>query len=201
MVFLFTDTQIVKESFLEDINNILNTGEVPNLLDDNDVGLIVNDMRPIAQANGTPQTKVAMFAIYISRVRANLHFSLCMSPLGEAFRTRLRNFPSLVNNCTIDYFAPWPEEALRSVAKNTLDTIDMGSDDVMEGIVQMCGRIHQFVEVASVRYLDERRRYSSVTPAVMPLGAAQPEGRLRAIERDQVGTAKKRSLSIGLDNA
>ena len=33
IVFLFTDSQIVKESFLEDINNILNSGEVPNIWD------------------------------------------------------------------------------------------------------------------------------------------------------------------------
>jgi dynein heavy chain len=29
--FIITDTQIMHESFLEDINNILNTGEITNL--------------------------------------------------------------------------------------------------------------------------------------------------------------------------
>ncbi len=33
VTFLFVDTQIVMESFMEDINNLLNAGEVPNLFE------------------------------------------------------------------------------------------------------------------------------------------------------------------------
>jgi len=37
MVFLFSDTQIINEAFVEDINNILNNGEVPNLYNAEDL--------------------------------------------------------------------------------------------------------------------------------------------------------------------
>jgi len=36
------------ESFLEDINNILNTGEVPNIWGPEDFEEILNDVRPMA---------------------------------------------------------------------------------------------------------------------------------------------------------
>ena len=31
LTFLFTDFQILSENFLEDLNNILNSGEIPNI--------------------------------------------------------------------------------------------------------------------------------------------------------------------------
>lgn len=34
--FILTDTQIMHESFLEDVNNILNTGEITNIYDKED---------------------------------------------------------------------------------------------------------------------------------------------------------------------
>ena len=42
---------------------------------------------------------------------------IAMSPIGDAFTTRLRMFPSLVNCCTIDWFTEWPEEALEGVGR------------------------------------------------------------------------------------
>jgi dynein heavy chain len=36
------------ESFLEDINNMLNSGDVPNVYDPTETGLIHSTMRPIA---------------------------------------------------------------------------------------------------------------------------------------------------------
>ncbi len=44
---VLTDTQIVKETFLEDTNNLLNTGDVPNLLLPEDYDKIINGVRPV----------------------------------------------------------------------------------------------------------------------------------------------------------
>ena len=49
-------------------------------------------------------TPLAMYNFFIERVKSNLHVVLAMSPIGDAFRNRLRMFPSLINCCTIDWF-------------------------------------------------------------------------------------------------
>ena len=61
-----------------------------------------------------------LFTVYLARVKKNMHCVLAMSPIGDAFTTRLRMFPSLVNCCTIDWFTEWPEEALEGVGRGQL---------------------------------------------------------------------------------
>jgi dynein heavy chain, axonemal len=51
-MFLFSDTQIVKETFLENVNNILNTGEVPNLFAADELEQVISSTRPLAKAAG-----------------------------------------------------------------------------------------------------------------------------------------------------
>ena len=116
ITFLFSDVQIVFESMVEDINNILNSGDIPGIYAGDEEDQIMNACRNECQKKRIAATKINIFAQYLLRVRKNIHVCLCMSPIGEAFRTRLRMFPSLVNCCTIDWFMPWRVQALRDVA-------------------------------------------------------------------------------------
>jgi dynein heavy chain len=81
--FLFSDTQLKEESFLEDINNILSSGEVPGLFETEEKVPIYDAMRSIASAEGVAQTPDKLWEIFINRVRDKVHVILCMSPIGE----------------------------------------------------------------------------------------------------------------------
>ncbi|CAB4037622.1 dynein heavy chain 6, axonemal-like [Paramuricea clavata] len=164
-VFLFTDTQIVVEEFLEDINNILNSGEVPNLFEPEEYEKVLAGTRPAAKDVGIAENdRDGVFAYFISQVRNNLHIVLCMSPVGEAFRTRCRMFPSLVNCCTIDWFTEWPREALFSVARRFFEEIELGGDEVKESISEMCVETHLSVSHTAERFYNELRRRYYTTP-------------------------------------
>ena len=136
VTFLFTDTQIVNEQMVEDINNILNSGDLPNLYGPEEIEQIMTTCRSDCQKKKIPPTKINIFSQYISRVRQNTHVVFCMSPLGDDFRRRLRMFPSLVNCCTIDWFLPWPEDALRSVAHRALTEEDLKLGDQLDNLVE-----------------------------------------------------------------
>ncbi|XP_065178852.1 dynein axonemal heavy chain 6-like [Sycon ciliatum] len=164
-VFLFADTQIVVEEFLEDINNILNSGEVPNLFEADEYEKIISSVRPFAKEAGIgEQDRDGIFNHFIGRVRNNLHVVLCMSPVGDAFRARCRMFPSLVNCCTIDWFTEWPKEALLSVATTFFEQVDLGDEQLKPKICEMCVEVHTSTVDMAERFFNELRRRYYTTP-------------------------------------
>ncbi|XP_064645339.1 dynein axonemal heavy chain 6-like [Lineus longissimus] len=164
-VFLFTDTQIVVEEFLEDINNVLNSGEVPNLFEADEFERLIIACRPAAKEAGIAEgNRDAIWEFCVNRVRNNLHIVLCMSPVGSAFRSRCRMFPSLVNCCTIDWFIEWPREALLGVSKSAFEHIDLGADELREKVSDMCVEIHMSVSTMAERFYAELKRRYYTTP-------------------------------------
>jgi len=118
--FILTDTQIMHESFLEDVNNILNTGEITNLYSKEDLDSMSFHMSKILAKKKIPANKDSEYNEFIEQLRDHFHIILCMSPVGDNLRVRSRRFPSLVNCCTLDWFFSWPEEALLGVAEQYL---------------------------------------------------------------------------------
>ena len=60
VAFLFTENQILSERYLEDVNNILNSGEVPNLYTNEEFGKIFDDMLPVARNLGLPESRCVL---------------------------------------------------------------------------------------------------------------------------------------------
>jgi len=164
--FVFVDTQIINENMLEDINTVLNSGDVPQLYKAEDEEPIMAVGRTECQRKGITVTKMNMFQQYLNRLKANCHMIIAMSPLGEVFRTRLRMFPSLVNCSTIDWFTNWPAEALTNVAKGSVSDpdADMRLEGDEDACVEMFKIMHQSVEEKVEEFKQSMRRITYVTP-------------------------------------
>ncbi|XP_068400848.1 dynein axonemal heavy chain 7 isoform X2 [Eschrichtius robustus] len=199
-VFLFTDTQIKKESFLEDVSNLLNAGEVPNLFALDEKQEICDKMRHLdRQRDKTKQTDgspIALFNMFIDRCRNQLHVVLAMSPIGDAFRIRLRKFPALVNCCTIDWFQSWPEDALQAVASRFLEDIEV-SEEIRDGCIELCKSFHTSTVDLSTSFYVELQRYNYVTPTSY-LELISTFRLLLEKKRSEVMKMKKR-YEVGLD--
>ncbi|XP_053412126.1 dynein axonemal heavy chain 3 [Nycticebus coucang] len=164
-VFLFADNQIKDESFVEDVNMLLNTGDVPNIFLADEKADIVEKMQIAARAEGEKidVTPLSMYNFFIEKVKKNLHIVLAMSPIGDAFRNRLRMFPSLINCCTIDWFQSWPTDALELVANKFLEDVEL-DDSIRVEVVSMCKYFQESVNKLSLDYYNTLRRHNYVTP-------------------------------------
>ncbi|CAF0727175.1 unnamed protein product [Didymodactylos carnosus] len=165
-VFLFVDTQIVDSIFLEDINALLHSGEVPNLFRNEDIQEIRSNLQGVMLRQGISDTNLNVIKFFLERVKSNLHIVICMSPFGETFRNYIRMYPALVNCTTIDYFSEWPYEALIEVSHRYLAKFKFAenNENIHRYLADLCAIIHTTTKVLAQRMKDELRREVYVTP-------------------------------------
>ncbi|KAK1931064.1 Dynein heavy chain 6 [Phytophthora citrophthora] len=183
-VFLLNDSQLISDAFLEDINTILNGGDIPKLFSTEELEKIISDVRTVIEhsTNTSPsEGKVGDLSrkdcedYFHMMVQNSLHFVICMNPLREAFRAQVRQFPALINCTTIDYFDEWPRNALKYVAEFYLSkedssehsqnvstkhiTPDLANSSVIRSaITAICGDVHLSVSALLPRFLVKCRR-------------------------------------------
>jgi len=145
-----TDAEIKDESFLELFNSFLATGEVSGMLNKESKDSLALRSKPVMQKElnmkktEDPSTQ-DLWNFCLNRVRDCLHIVLSFSPVGPKFRERARKFPALFSTPTIDWFMPWPEEALVSVAQNFIGKFEIDTNGNKQTVKQLeihMGKVH-----------------------------------------------------------
>ena len=164
--FLFTDQDIKEESFLEYVNNVLGGGQILNLFTRDEQSEIINECLPIMKRESSvPLTPENAAAWFLERVHINFHVVLCFSPIGEQFRSRALKFPSLISGCTINWFQPWPKNALVAVANHFLkDFRIVCTDEVKRSLYRVMALVQEDVSAACLTYFERFRHTNNVTP-------------------------------------
>ena len=168
VLFLY-DNQLLQEQFLEDINNILYSGEIPNLFNHEEKQDIIEQMRNIEkQLDKSAQTDgsgPALFNLFVRRVKENVHLILAMSPFADIFHRSIAHFPGLLNRCTINWVHQWPDDALNFVSKKFLHSLDLKDDNTFLGCIELCEHFHNSTIELSKSVLNRHNIYNYVTPA------------------------------------
>uniref|UniRef100_A0A5K3F2S1 AAA_lid_1 domain-containing protein n=1 Tax=Mesocestoides corti TaxID=53468 RepID=A0A5K3F2S1_MESCO len=204
-MFIFADCHVRSEGFLEFVNNILTTGCLVSLFSEEDKDGVINNVWPKAEAAlkaiGGPAanvTKETVWKWFYRDCTARLHMTLCMSPAGDALRTRCRNFPGIVNCTTIDWFFKWPEQALYAVACSLVDPkAQIVPRRHWDAVIVNIVNIHMSVEEASVEFKQQLRRDNYVT-ATNYIGFIEGYKKLLREKTDE-NVASQDRLKVGLE--
>ena len=164
VMFLMTDSQVADEMFLVLINDLLASGEIADLLPDDEIENIIGAMRSEVKSIGLEDTRENCWKYFIEKVRKMLKVVLCFSPVGSTLRVRARKFPAVVNNTQIDWFLEWPEQALVSVSKRFLDDVELLNPEQRESISQFMAFVHRSVNEMSQIYLQNDKKHNYTTP-------------------------------------
>ncbi|XP_075248756.1 dynein beta chain, ciliary-like isoform X2 [Convolutriloba macropyga] len=207
-VFLMTDSQVADERFLVLINDLLASGEIPEILPDDEVENVIGAMRPEVKGMGMEDSRENCWKFFIDKVRRNLKLVLCFSPVGATIRIRARRFPAIVNCTSIDWFHEWPKEALVSVSMRFLSEVELLGPDLRESIAEFMSYVHISVNDMSQVYLQNERRYYYTTPKSFlelimlyrNLLGKQHKELLAKMERLENGLQKLQSTSSQVDD-
>ncbi|XP_028270606.1 dynein heavy chain 10, axonemal isoform X2 [Parambassis ranga] len=196
-VFLFTDAHVAEEGFLELINNMLTSGIVPALFADDEKESVLNQLREEALKSGAGPSKDSVWQYFVNKSANNLHIVLGMSPVGDTLRTRCGNFPGLMNNTVIDWFMPWPPQALLAVAQSFLGENPMIPQAHSDAVIDLVCMVHSFVGQYSKLFQQKLRRCNYVTPKNYLDFISTYSNLLE--EKDQFILAQCKRLEGGLD--
>ena len=135
--FLLNESNIVSSGFLEYMNALLASGDVPGLFDGDEWPKLMSQIRESimqikSKANADKSIEFVddtieteLYKWFISQVSRYLHVVFTMNPHTSDFNNRNATSPALFNRCTIIWLGDWSPESITKVAMELTQKVDI----------------------------------------------------------------------------
>jgi len=165
--FIFDESNALDASFLEFMNALLASGEVPGLFEDDDLTQLLLQCRGEVEERHIQgvETDEELYNWFVAEVQKNLHIVFTINPANSGFDNRGATSPALFNRCVVNWMGDWSQDALDFVSKALLNDVDLSQWDMEnKDVAATIVSLHQIsIEVNNI-YAQKTGKLSFVTP-------------------------------------
>eukprot|EP00559_Dactyliosolen_fragilissimus_P007927 CAMPEP_0184869058 /NCGR_PEP_ID=MMETSP0580-20130426/32666_1 /TAXON_ID=1118495 /ORGANISM="Dactyliosolen fragilissimus" /LENGTH=2586 /DNA_ID=CAMNT_0027370293 /DNA_START=1 /DNA_END=7761 /DNA_ORIENTATION=+ len=132
--FIFDEANALDSGFLEAMNALLASGEVPGLFEGEEYKSLINSCRDSAAAELIDESEESLWRRFTTIVQRNLHVVFTMNPSGGEWKTRSTTSPALFNRCVVDWFGTWSNRSMAEVCQELTSSLDTSAAESVGGI-------------------------------------------------------------------
>lgn len=158
-VLFLEDYQLVKPEFLQLLNSLLGSGEVPGLYLSEEIEPLLASLADQMRQDGKYKT---LYDYFCSLVRKNLRIVLSLDHSHPLYSLYTSSNPALFTRCSILWLQPWSKESMNAIAHIELHEQLQSLNDKQE-ITDLSIAMHRSVNKSVMRnYMDLLKTFRKV---------------------------------------
>lgn len=148
LVVVLEDHQLIEPSFIEMINSLLSTGEVPGLFQGNELEPLLAPIKDEASESGW---RGSLYDFFVARIKANMRVVLLLDCSEATFGVVCESNPALYNKCSILWMDRWQAKSMVQIPQLLLgDTVLENLSD-SKRVIDTINFVHSEVPGAAPR--------------------------------------------------
>lgn len=112
------DYQLVEPAFLEVVNSLLSSGEIPGMFTAQELDTLLMPLKEEYSRYGFKYR--SPYAFFVNRVQIHLHIVISLDPSHPDFLMRCESNPALYTRCNIMWLEAWSHDGMSTVPKMLL---------------------------------------------------------------------------------
>ncbi|XP_056229968.1 cytoplasmic dynein 2 heavy chain 1 isoform X2 [Seriola aureovittata] len=126
VVLLLEDYQFVHPAFLEMVNSLLSSGEVPGLYSPEELEPLLSSLKDSASQDGFSGP---LYNYFSYRIQQNLHIVLIMDCSNSTFTINCESNPAFYRKCSVQWMEGWTESSMKKIPELLLAKTEGGGEE------------------------------------------------------------------------